>query len=191
MLVGCIGTEHNKLPLARKWPVKSSVTLIELMIVTAIVSGLFAILFTTFNITNTSKNIGLEKIELQEQARRLIFYLNKDLHQTSLQEIKANNPSSSHLKFRLCTGYDTVNQVVTWTTDYVEYTYNSTAQTVTRQQGASTQTFNYISQAPFGIDSAWISGSVKRITITIINNKTVAGTINVSYPITTDVTVRN
>lgn len=171
--------------------IKKAFSLVEIMVVLAILSSVFAMLFTTFSVGRLGQMIITEQLNLKDQARRAIYLLSQDLRKTNSVEIKSNNSTDIYLKFRVYEGYDIVSAAPIWSTDYIEYTYNSTDGILTRTAGNSQTVLNDIVVAPFGIDASWIAGTDKRILVTINTSKTVLSNITVNYNLSSYVTLRN
>lgn len=142
----------------------------EFIISAFLVSVISAGLFMSFNIGQRSSMLTSPKVDLQAKVRQVLDIICRDVRQTISWEIADanNNASDSHIKFRLVQGWDTATSNISFKknesgTDYyyyLEYTYNSGAQIVTRTEtkvrvsdlaviSTSTRTFGNITAAPF------------------------------------------
>lgn len=146
-----------------------------------------AVLFSVFNVGSMFYTITTEKIPLQQEARNVIGWIMKDLRQTSSAEILNGAPSAQHLQFRLCAGHD--GTTILWSPSTVEYTYDPDADTLTRVDHATGQSwqFTHIVEAPF--NTAALSNSF--LGVTIVVEKQVRGTIAPRLTLTAEVNLRN
>ena len=137
----------------------------------------------------------------------------KDAHQTVNWEIAsiANNPNSSHIKFRQVAGWDPVSNNFSLSDYYVEYNYDATQHTITRTgpdpsnpTQTKTWTLNYVNipanEYLFNtIDSSGQIvplnptdlGTSKQIIIKIFGQKQVTGAQNTTYNLFERVKIRN
>lgn len=142
----------------------------EFIISAFLVSVISAGLFMSFNIGQRSSMLTSPKVDLQAKVRQVLDIICRDVRQTISWEIADanNNASDSHIKFRLVQGWDKDTSNISFKKEeddtdyyyYVEYTYNSGAQIVTRTEtkvrvsdlvviSTSTRTFSNITAAPF------------------------------------------
>lgn len=184
-----------------------------MLLVAAILSVIMAVLFYAMNAGNLSFNLSSARAELQGEVRRAMDWIVKDVHQTVNWEIAkvANNPNSSHIKFKQVTGWDTVNNTFLLSDYYVEYTYDAAQKIITRSgpdpadpAQIKTWTFNYIdipvNQYLFNtLDSggqivplnATDLGTSKQIVIRIFGQNQVIGGQNTTYNLFELVKIRN
>jgi len=168
---------------------RKALSIAEVLVGVFMIAGIFAVLLLVLNSGYISQALTTATVDLQEDARRAMDWMVKDLRQTTIAEIKANSPSSSHLKFRTYTGYSGGSPV--WSGSYIEYTYVPGASKLVRDNGTTSLEFHNITSVPFGIDAAWISGNDNKISINLNTSKTARGNINVTYNLSTEVRVRN
>jgi type II secretory pathway pseudopilin PulG len=191
MLIGQIEEERRISLLPQSSPVKKKgTTLVEVLIVTIILVAVFFILLLVLNSGYISNSINLTKIQAQEEARRVMDWIVNDIRQTTAAEIKSNSPTSSYLKFRVYDNYTSGNPV--WSSGNITYTYNDGINRLTRldENTGVTVYFDNITQAPFGVDASWISGSDNNLTVTIDTQRNARGSL-INYNLTTEVRIRN
>jgi len=147
---------HLRYPVSNGIRERSSLTgftLVEIIIVTVILLMVTGVLFMVMNVGDISYSLNSEKIALYERARVALYWITRDVRQTTAAEIlsDSNNPSSSHIKFRICSGFETDSPQLT--SEYIEYTYDSNEQRLTRRDNNNnfTLTFGNITAAPFDI----------------------------------------
>jgi len=163
---------------------------VEVLIVTAVVSTIFASLFYVLTQGYLSNEIGLAKLKLQEEARRAMEVIGKDVRQTTVSEIKSNNPSSSHLKFRIYQDYSEGNPQ--WSSNYIEYTYDANSYKLQRTDYNSNITtyFYNIASPPFDVEEL-INNNENKISIDLNMQETVKGSLPINFSLTGEITIRN
>ena len=111
---------------------KRAFTIIEILI--AAIAGAFmvAALFYILNSGQNMNDLSSAKVAAQTQARRVLDWVGRDLRQTVVWELANNAPSATHLKFRPVLGWDIAGNTYQLDTDYIEYNYDATAHTLTR-----------------------------------------------------------
>lgn len=109
---------------------EDALTLVEVLVTSLILGIIITALFLTLNIGNLSIKTTELKSETISQARMITDWLIQDLRQTFAYEIRNNDPSSGHIKFRLCQGHD--GRSIQWSEDYIEYIYDNINQTLIR-----------------------------------------------------------
>ena len=171
-------------------PKLKGVTLVEVLIVTAVMSTIFASLFYVLTQGYLSNEIGLAKLKLQEEARRAIEVIGKDVRQTTVSEIKSNNPSSSHLKFRIYQDYSEGNPQ--WSSNYIEYTYDANSYKLQRTDYNSNITtyFYNIASPPFDVEEL-INNNENKISIDLNMQETVKSSLPINFSLTGEITIRN
>lgn len=173
----------------RGLPVKArAFTLLEILICSAILAIIFTGLLVVFRAGDFSNSAAMAKHEAQEEARRVLYWIIKDARQTSGSQISGNQPSSSHIKFKVCQGYDGDN--IIWSDDYIEYTYNSLNQRLTRTDYNTGQSWDFenIVSDPFGI-SEIVSDNKLSLSITVQRQR--QGLPLITSALTTQVKMRN
>lgn len=153
-------------------------------ILTIIVAALFMVL----NIGNFSNSVSSTKLSLQQEARKIIEWITKDVRQTAAYQISNNDPSTNHIKFKVCLGHDGADLL--WSSDFIEYTYDPTSQTLVRFDYASGRSwqFNNVVESPFNI-SQLITDNLLIVTITV--QKQALGSINPSVSLAAEIKIRN
>jgi type II secretory pathway component PulJ len=135
----------------------SGMTLIEILSVAAISSFIVGVLFYVLNSGQSSWAVSRAKVESQSEARRSIDWITKDARQSVSWDLAdaGNDPSETHIKFRLVQGYDANGEALVLASDYLEYTYDPDSHTITRRLSDAsdntleTWTLNNIMEAPF------------------------------------------
>lgn len=134
---------------------KKALTVIELLSVILILGLLFAAIFQALIAGQLANVLGLEKIYLQTDTRRLLDWLVKDLRSTQASEF-SDNTSINYIRFRKVKGYNTSATNYIWEDNYTEYSYDNLTQTITRRiinvttgNITGSWTFYNISAAPF------------------------------------------
>ena len=184
----------------------SGFTLIETLIVGLIVTIVFGIILYAVNVGQVSFTLSSARANLQSEVRRTIGWIIKDTRQAVSWDMANNNPTPSYIKFRQVVGWDTTNNALLLSNYYIEYTYNSINNTITRRTSdLSNNTIgiwilnDVISQPFFTVNS---SGSVvplnqsdlltsKQLIITISGQGQVSGNQNTTYALTEEVQIRN
>jgi hypothetical protein len=166
-------------------------------------SGLFYVL-STGELANT---VSLTRTEAQSQARRLIDWIARDARLARTYDIGdvSNIPSDSHIKFYPVTDWDSVNGQYVVSPNYIEYSYDSATNTITRSITDSSGNvlnswlFRDIISPPFSTlgssDNIIPLGTEiqqSRILIISINvRKQTRGGANIDSSIITEVKIRN
>lgn len=149
---------------------RAGFTLFELLVSAFLISVILTALFMSFNIGLLSSTLTSPKVDLQAKVRQAIDIVVRNVRQTISWEIADvnNNPSGSHIKFRLVQGWDTATNNISFVKNesgtnyyyYIDYTYSAAGQTLTRTQtkvrvsdlvvvSTSTLAFSGIIAAPF------------------------------------------
>lgn len=131
-------------------------SLIEMLVVVAIMTTIVAGVFTVIQTGHLSTSVATAELAVRAELRRAMDWLIKDVRQSRRTDFgnAANNPTSSHIKFQLVTGYVPASDAVSISPNVIEYTYDSNAKTMTRKEtqpsgAAASWVFRYIEQAPF------------------------------------------
>lgn len=132
---------------------KSGFTIIEGILVTAIISLLMGSVFYLLSVAQSSRFSSSAKTEVQSEVRRTTDWIINDVRQTVNWSIgsSTNNPLSTHIKFKKVIGYSTAGSGSALFGDFIEYTYDSATNTITRTDLGTNQSwiFRNIIQAPF------------------------------------------
>lgn len=161
--------------------------LVELLIVSVVFTVIFAVLLAILNTGSFFNTVTAQRLPLQQEARNILGWVAKDVRQTSSYHILDNNPSSNHLKFKLCAGHD--GTAILWEPNYIEYTYDPDARTLTRRDLGSGRSwvFANIVSPPFNVTQ--IAGNLIGITIHV--RKVIRGDISGEAKMTAEVKLRN
>jgi type II secretory pathway pseudopilin PulG len=185
-------------------------TITEALLVTAIISLLMGSIFYLLNVAQSSRFLSSAKMEVQSEVRRAMDWIVNDVRQTVNWSIgsNTNNPLSTHIKFKKVIGYSTAGSGSAIFGDFIEYTYDSVANTITRADLGTGRSWvlNNIVQAPFytrlsdgsvavidpvspGNDSpVFTTGN---LVIVIAGQKQVQGASDISYVLNEEVRIRN
>ncbi len=196
-------------------------TIIEALLVTAIISLLMGSVFYLLSAAQSSRFFSSAKTEVQSEVRRAMDWIVNDVRQTVSWSIGAggvggNNPLSTHIKFQKVTDYNTAGSGSAVLGNFIEYTYDSVAKTITRTDPGTSPgswTFRNIifNEAPFdsGVFYTKLSdGSIVvidpvntgdnspvyqtgNLVIVITGQKQVNGASNISYTLSEEVKIRN
>ena len=167
---------------------RSAFTLVEVIIVIAIVSILLAVLASMVNIGEISRSRDMEKINLFREARQIMYQIARDVRQTTSQEISDNGPTSSHVKFRIYSDYNATLETPIWSGGYIEYSYDPANQTLTRSDANTglTKSFNNVVTVPF--NTSLLSNN--KLIATIETERPFRGS-NITSNLTTEIKIRN
>ena len=108
-------------------------TVIEVLMSALIGSGLVGILFYVLNSGSIINDLSSAKVFSQSEARRVSDWITRDLHQAVVWDLANNNPSPVHIKFRPVLGWDIAGNSYQLNTNYIEYVYDASADTLTRR----------------------------------------------------------
>ncbi|MDP2043598.1 MAG: prepilin-type N-terminal cleavage/methylation domain-containing protein [Candidatus Omnitrophota bacterium] len=184
---------------------KRAFTIIEVLISAIIgafmVTALFYIFIGGLNVNDLSST----KVAVQSQARRVSDWVSRDLRQAVVWDLANNNPSATHIKFRPVSGWDIAGDTYQLDANYIEYNYDASADTLTRNlvDGAGTilksWEFNNIVAQPFFtrdgsgnlIDLDNSVGTSKKVVTLISVNKISEKGVNLTASLTTETKIRN
>ncbi|MBI5144596.1 MAG: prepilin-type N-terminal cleavage/methylation domain-containing protein [Candidatus Omnitrophica bacterium] len=185
---------------------KCGFTLVEVLLVSLILTLILAALFITLTTGESVSAISSAKIDLQAQLRQVINWITQDIRRATVGEIANNSPSSNHVKFRQVQGVDTTTGYYILSDNYIEYNYDNNLQKITRSlvnpAGEILQSwqFNNIAQPPFytrdasggivSLNQSDLSNS-RKIIVTITCLKTVKGSLNLTSNLSQEVKIRN
>lgn len=193
----------QRLHVQKNKPVYSDgFTLVEMLIVVFILSIIMTGLFLTFNIGQFSFPITSAKLELQSEARNIMNWITKDLHQAITGNIADNNATTNYIKINLWEWNYTTNLRDTHNNAYIEYFYNGTSRKLTRQYtdasgGVSTLEFSNITESPFctnlttGILDRNYLRTNNKLNVIVSVEKIIRGTLSVPFILISEVTIRN
>lgn len=163
---------------------------------------IFSSLIAVLNVGDFSNNINSQKTDLQADIRRVLSWVTNDVRQTIVWDIAdlSNSPNPNHIKFRVVSSWDSVNNTLVLSTNYIEYTYDSTTKILTRSSGGNTWQFNNIIASPFFTRNS--SGTVvalnasdllssKKLIILINGQRQVKNNLNINLTLTEEVKIRN
>ena len=180
-------------------------SLVEVLLVVAILSVIIGICLYAMNATQISFNSTLASKNLQSEVRRTIGWIVKDARQAVSWDIANNNPTPDYIKFRQVTGWDTVNHTFLLGNQYIEYTYNAIDHQIIRRTSDLSDntigvwTLDNVTASPFStIDS--LGGIVslnngdlltsKQLVITISGQSSLPS-FQDGYSLTEEVQIRN
>lgn len=142
---------------------KEAFTLIEVVaaftILVIVVTGFLVAIVSG----EKSRILSLAQIEVQSEVRRAIDWIAKDVRQARRVDIGsgANNPSASHIKFQMVSGYDTAGLgSVLLSSSTIEYDHIPNDRSIVRKETKpssqaggqpiiTTWVFNHIVEPPF------------------------------------------
>lgn len=189
MLIGLKDKDREALRLSRALLTKiSGFSLIEILVTVLILVVIFSGLFFVLNIGRFSSTTSSEKLELQEQVRRVTDWIVKDVRQTVAYQIANNQPSSTHIKFKVCLGHDGNDRI--WSDDFIEYTYDSDLNRLIRADYDTGQIWNFdnIIAEPFDIGAV---SSNNALVVTITGQRQRIGLPNMTSTLTANIKIRN
>jgi type II secretory pathway pseudopilin PulG len=167
---------------------KAAFTLIEVLISALILSFVVAGVFMVLNVGRFSISVNSVKLQTQQESRTILDWIVKDLRQTTSSEIIANEPSASHIKFRLCNGYSYEDQQITWG-NYIEYTYNGEEKKLTRQDYGTGRLWQFYDVSGIIFDTTLLSQGKLGVSVGV-QKQTSSGLILYST-LSSEVEIRN
>ena len=180
-------------------------SLIEMLLVVAILSVIIGVCLYAMNATHISFHSTLASKNLQSEVRRTIGWIVKDIRQAVSWDIANNNPAPDYIKFKQVTGWDTVNNTFLLSNYYIEYTYDAVDHTIIRRASDLSNntlgvwTLNNVTASPFfTIDTSGDIVSLnssdlltsKQIVITISGQSSLPN-LQAGYNLTEEVQIRN
>ena len=166
-----------------------------------------AALFAALNFGNLANITGGAKLEVQQNVRRAMEWIIRDLRQTKKAKLTVYNSLGQEEtfleldsgevftkpKFEICTGYNTTTKSAKWSDEGNEigYDFDSGNRTIVRKDYATENEwrFNYIDDLTFArVDKAF---NVNALSVTISGKKTARGTIEPTFNLTAEVRLRN
>ncbi len=149
------GSKHRVLSLPRNLRIKfRGFTIVELVVASAILVILMSGLLMILQNSEFTTGIGTAKVDLEAEVKMLTEWITKDFRRAQIVNLTNNAPGYDHLKFNLWDCNNTTGNI-TYSDSYVEYSYDSTNQTLLREyydEGTDSlfnNTFTNITLAPF------------------------------------------
>lgn len=160
-------------------------TLLEVMVVVAIFSVIFAILLTVFASGRVSFQTQDTQIELQQEVRRAVDRMVLEMHQAGSATISTTLATNDTVTFQIPTGFDANGNVV-WgpSIQYFRGGLNN-SQLIRTYNGTNTTLANQVASLVFSAPSSEI------IAINISMNKTSLSQAALQANMTTRVRLRN
>ena len=171
--------------------------------VTLIMGVLCSGLFLTLTVGDFSSSVSQAKADLQAKVRLIMDAIIRDVRQTSRSQINdiTNAPGANHIKFKVVSGTNEADGNLTFSTDYIEYTYDPNLLQLTRSSvdGAGApriRVFHDITDTTFfseeGVPFVVGANSGKLIVnITAQSQAREARNLLLSYSLTEEVKIRN
>jgi len=185
---------------------KKGVTLFEALVVVFILSLVLSGVLMGLKTGEFFFPLSAAKIDLHAKVRNLMNWITKDARQAPVWSIANNGPTDSYIKFQQVQGLDTTTGQYVLSSDYIEYTYDSTLNKIVRNvidpAGIATKTWEAgdITQPPFytrdsggaevALNKDDLNSSGKLI-ILLNGQKQVRGALNVPYSLRMEVKIRN
>lgn len=182
---------------------KRGFSLVEILIVALLLTIIVFALLTTLNTGEVSNSVSTAKADLQAKVRQAMDWIIKDVRQTNLIQINTNNPLGNHIKFKQVTGIDGAGNYAL-SANYIEYTYNSASQQLTRNEvddfgvpvPGSSRVFSNITQSPFYSEAgvALAPGAIlvsKKLIVVISGENQVNINLTLNFSLTEEVKIRN
>lgn len=173
----------------------------EVFIAVLIMGIIMAALLSSLTKGEFASSVSMSKADLQAKIRRIMDWIAKDVRQTNLIQINANDPTGNHTKFKTVTGIDSGGNY-TFSTNYTEYNYTAASDELSRHEvnetGSILQSwiFNNITQSPFytttGVPLA--PGGIlssKKLIIVISGESQVRNSLLLNQTLTEEVKIRN
>ena len=185
---------------------ESGFTIIEVLFSALLTALLLAGSFYALSTGELSGTLSFAKADLQAEVRRTLDWIVKDVRQTVSWEVANNSPSGIHIKFRQVEGWDTANNILLMSTNFIEYSYDSASSTMTRKSldagGNVLQSwlFNNITASPFYTRDA--TGNIvtlnstdlltsRKLIASISGQKQVRGALNTGCSLSEEIKIRN
>ncbi|UCD14813.1 MAG: hypothetical protein JSV34_03545 [Candidatus Omnitrophota bacterium] len=181
--------EQEILVCQRALPIKSGAfTIVELLVVTLILGIIVSAIVAVLNMGYFSHPIGVTKVTVAHQARNVMNWIVKDTRQTSSSQIDMDNATVDYIKFKLCIGHNGTDLL--WSSNFIEYTYNASADTLTRSDSGTGQSWQFydIIASPFNVSQV-LTDNILGVTVAV--QKTARGSIKAGVNLTTEIKLRN
>lgn len=196
---------------------KRGIGIVEVLLVTVITGLLMGSIFYLLSVAQSSRAQSTAKSEVQSEVRRAVDWIVNDVRQTVSWSIGAssNNSLSSHIKFQKVIGYNTAGSGSALLGNFIEYTYDPDANTITRTDLGTNQSWTFrnivLNEPPFNsgvfytrlsngdivIIDPVITGDnspvyqTGNLVIVITGQKQISAIANVSYTLKEEVKIRN
>lgn len=183
---------------------KSGITLVEVLVAAFILLIIMSALFVVLNVGELSNTIVGAKLEVQQEVRRAMDWMVKDLRQTDRKlllvtdqfgnpvpkqfndpAIAIGDPFTDPL-FSICIGYGVVSGNL-WSSNQIGYTYDAANQRIVRSDSGTGNTwqFNHINSLTF------TKTGLNSLLIEIVGQRTAIGTIAPTFTLQEEVKLRN
>ena len=184
----------------RRSPGKScGFTIVELMVASLITAVILTALVMALRVGDVTDDIGSARSDLQGEVSSIMDWITKDIRQAKIQELNANSPTASYIKYNIWEWDNTTfSQIMT--DKYVEYEYGNGI--LTRREiagGVSTETvFSNITMEPFyttytqsqqSFDNATLL-STRRLIVAVKKETVVRGKV-LNFTLVEEIRIRN
>jgi type II secretory pathway pseudopilin PulG len=176
-------------------------TLIESLIVGALLVVIIGAMLFFLTTSEMSNSVNSAKLDLESKVRTAINWIIKDTRETSLIQINNNDPGVNHIKFKKVTGIDLITGNYTLSDNYIEYVYDQSTCTLTRNQihdntVLKSWVFTGITQLPFYVDPGvpLEPGNIltaKKLLVLISGQSIVKNSLALNFTLTEEVKIRN
>ena len=177
---------------------RNSFTLVESLVAAFILIVIITALFLVLNIGDLSNTVSGAKLELQQEVRRAMDWMVKDLRQTDRMRLLCidsnGNPNQQFNSladkevftdpvFPISTGYDGTS--IIWSSNQIGYSFDAVNKKIIRSNTTQTWEFNNI----FNLEFRKISLNLLHITIS--GETTARGNIRPTFNLEEEVKLRN
>ncbi len=174
-------------------------SLVEILVVTFILVIVITALLITLNTGDLTNKIGSARLEVQQEVRRAMDWMVRDLRQTNRVKLEvldqlgtrkqfnllANGETFSEPLFNICTDY--IDLSVQWSANQIGYAFDNINKTITRTDYGTTQVWQFNN-----IDSLTFKKiSLNLLRITVSGKKTARGSIEPTFALEEEVKLRN
>lgn len=188
---------------------KSGITLVEVLVAAFILLIIMSALFVVLNVGELSNTIVGAKLEVQQEVRRAMDWMIRDLRNTDRMRLQVTvtdqfgNPAQKQFGdptiaigdpftdplFSICIGYGVVsgNLGNLWSSNQIGYTYDAANQRIVRSDSdtGNTWQFNHINSLTF------TKTGLNSLLVAIIGQRTAIGTIAPTFTLREEVKLRN
>ncbi len=132
---------------------RKGVSVVEVLLVTLIISLLTGGIFYILSVAQALRLVSTAKIEIQSEVRRAMDWIVNDVRQTVNYSIgeggaSGNDPSGTHIKFQKVIDYDSAASGSVLLGNFIEYTFDPAAKTITRTDLATDQSWVFSNIVP-------------------------------------------
>jgi prepilin-type N-terminal cleavage/methylation domain-containing protein len=192
----------NYQPTWRSQDKKNGITLVEVLVAAFILAIIMSALFLVLNVGEFSNTIAGAKLEVQQEVRRTMDWMVKDLRQTDRMRLLVRDVSGDPLTqnqfnsfgndviityplFNICIGYSVSGNL--WSSNQIGYTYDAVNQRIVRSDSGTGNTwqFNHINSLTF------TKTGLNSLLIEIVGQRTAIGTIAPTFTLQEEVKLRN